>query len=143
MKTVILTVLFVLIGVFYASAQTGGKYKSGNFPDNLYKMTDSSELLNNPAIKMRLEKLLGKENYDSFMESFETVTPIKKSKSILFASGCLIHACNQLESAIAVNLVNQTIHAGIYRRGEKTKFFNEKRRASPANIKNWANRLPK
>lgn len=143
MKTIALLTLIVLTGGFYVSAQSARKYKSDEFMKNLRKMTDSQDLLSNFAIKTRLEKLLGKQNYESFLESFETVTPLKKSKSFLFASGCLIHACRQLESAIAVDLVNKTIHAGIYRRGEKTKFFNEKRRFSPAEIKHWANRLSK
>ena len=102
---------------------------------------DSDKILNNPVIKTRLKKLLGKKNYASFLESFETLTPIEKKGTILFSSGCLIHACTHLESAIAVDLVNKTIHAAIYRKGERTRYFNENGRRTPGAIKNWANRL--
>jgi len=143
MKKFIFCFLIVAICGLCVTAQTNRKYKNDELPADISKMTDadSMELLNNPAIKMRLKRLLGKKNYDSFLESFETVTPVEKKGVFLFASGCLIHACTQVESAIAVDLVNKTIHAAIYRRGEKTKFFNENGRATPKVIKNWAERL--
>jgi hypothetical protein len=102
---------------------------------------DSDKILNNAVIKTRLKKLLGKKNYASFFESFETLTPIEKNGDILFSSGCLIHACTQLESAVAIDLVNKTVHAGIFRRNEKTKYFNEKGRKTPKALKIWADRL--
>ena len=97
--------------------------------------------MENAIIKVRLKKLLGKKNYASFLESLETLNPIEKNGGILFSSGCLIHACTQLESAVAIDLVNKTIHAGIFRRNEKTKYFNENGRKSPKALKSWADRL--
>ena len=102
---------------------------------------DSDKILNNAVIKIRLKKLLGKKNYASFLESFETLTPIEKNGAILFSSGCLIHACTHLESAIAIELLNKTIHVGIFRRNEKTKYFNENGRKTPRALKSWADRL--
>lgn len=140
MKKIIL--LFVSIGVFSfcINAQTA---KNTKLPANINKMTngDSLKLLENPIIKLRLKKLLGKKNYDEFLESFETVTPIEQKGSFLFTSGCLIHACSKAESAIAIDLTNKTIHTSIYRLGEKTKYFNENRRKTPKAIRDWANRL--
>ena len=101
---------------------------------------DSNSLLKNPAIQTRMKKLLG-TNYDSFMESFETLNPITRNRDFLFSSGCLIHACTHLESAIAVDLVNLTIHAAIFHQDEKTRYFNEGDRATPEVIENWANNL--
>lgn len=102
---------------------------------------DSDKILQNPSIKNRLKILLGKTNYADFMESFETLTPIEKNGKILFASGCLIHACGHLESSIAINIVKNTIHAAIFRDDKKTKYFNEKAAKTPKSIKVWANRL--
>jgi hypothetical protein len=102
---------------------------------------DAAKILDNPIIKTRLKRLLGAKNYDAFFESFETLTPIEKNGNIIFSSGCLIHACTHLESAIAIDLANKTIHAAIYRDDEKTKYFNESGSKNPKSIANWANRL--
>ena len=79
---------------------------------------DSGRILDTPVIKSRLKAPLGKKNYAAFMESFESLTPIEKKGKVLFSSGCLIHACTQLESAVAIDLVRGTIHAAIFRRNE-------------------------
>lgn len=102
---------------------------------------DSTKILNDPVIKVRLKKLLGKTNYASFMESFETLTPITKDGNVLFASGCLIHACTHLESAIAIDLGNNTIHAAIYNDEKTTRFFNERSKRSPKPMIAWAKNL--
>jgi hypothetical protein len=101
---------------------------------------DSDSLLRNPVITARMKKLLGGQ-YDSFMESFETLTPVTKSGNLLFSRGCLIHACTHLESAIAIDLVKRTIHLAIFRQDEKTRYFNEDGWVTPKVIRDWANRL--
>ena len=101
---------------------------------------DSDSLLKNAAIQARMKKLL-RSKYDAFMESFETLNPVRKEGNFLFSSGCLIHACTHLESAIAVDLANQTVHAAIFRQDEKTRYFNEGGTATPAVIKDWAGNL--
>ena len=106
-----------------------------------WKDEDSGKILNNAVIKARLKKLLGAKNYASFMESFETLNPIVKKDTVLFSSGCLIHACTHLESAIAVDLADNTIHAAIYREDKKIKYFNERAAKTPQSIENWANHL--
>jgi hypothetical protein len=126
---------------FSVMAQTT-KTKRPALPTNIAVMAgqDSDKFLNNPAIKTRMKKLLGKE-YALFMESFETLNPITKKGNFLFSSGCLIHACTHLESAIAIDLINKTIHVAIFRQNEKDKYFNEDGKATPKVIRNWANNL--
>ena len=102
---------------------------------------DSAKILNDPAIKVRLKKLLGKKSYTSFMESFETITPITTDGNVLFASGCLIHACTHLESAVAIDLSDNTIHAAIYNDEKPMRFFNERSKKSPKPIIVWAKNL--
>ena len=102
---------------------------------------DSAKILNDPVIKIRLKKLLGKNSYASFMESFETLTPITKDGNFLFASGCLIHACTHLESAVAIDLSDNTIHAAIYNDEKTTRFFNERSKKLPKPIVAWAKKL--
>jgi hypothetical protein len=140
MKKLII-ILFVLVSAFGAFAQTKSQYP--DLPVNLAKWNgaDSDKILKNPAIKTRLKNLLGKKSYAAFLESWETQNPIIKKGNFLFSSGCLIHACGHAESAMAIDFVNQTIHVSIFRETEKTKYFNEKGRKTPASIKNWANRL--
>ncbi len=136
--------LFLITAIFGASAfaQTI-KSKIPALPVGIadWKGEDSDKILNDARIKIRLEKLLGKRNYASFMESFETLNPIEKNGGVIFSSGCLIHACTHLESAIAIDLVNNTIHAAIYNEEKKTRYFNEKGGKTPASITDWANRL--
>ena len=84
---------------------------------------------------------MGKTNYALFLGSFETVTPIRKDGNVLFASGCLIHACTHLESAIAIDLRDNTIHAAIYNDEKPTRYFNERRKKSPKPIAAWAKNL--
>ncbi len=136
--------LFLITALFGVSAFAQNiKPKVPALPADIFNWNDenSDKILHNAVIKTRLKKLLGKKNYASFLESFETLAPIEKNGKILFSSGCLIHACQHLESAIAVDLVNKTIHAAIYREDKQTKYFNEKAGKTPKSITNWANRL--
>ena len=102
---------------------------------------DSDKILGNDAITKRLKKLMGEKDYVSFLESFETISPIEKEGQFLFTSGCMIRACTRLESAIAIDLKNESIHAAIYNEIEATKFFDEKGSKTPATIIKWVNRL--
>ena len=131
----------ILVSCFAVTAQTA-KPKLPALPANLSSMAgrDSASLLNHPAIQTRMKHLLA-DMYGSFMESFETLNPVTREGNYLFSSGCLIHACTHLESAIAVDVVNRTIHAAIFRQGEQTRYFNEGGKATPGVIRGWANNL--
>jgi len=141
MKRTISLLLVTLVWCFSATGQTA-KTKRPALPSDIAATAgqDSDSLLKNSAIKARMKKLLGNK-YDSFMESFETLNPVAKKGSFLFSSGCLIHACTHLESAIAIDLVNRTIHVAIFRQNEKTRYFNEGGKATPEVIRGWANNL--
>ncbi len=141
MKQIVFAVAITLLMTgISAFAQTT---KSAELPAGIagWSGEDSDKLLNDPVIKTRLKKLLGKKNYAAFLDSFETLTPITKDGDVLFASGCLIHACTHLESAIAIDLKNNTIHAAIYNDEKRTRFFNERGKKTPAQIVDWAMRL--
>lgn len=130
-------VFFILVCAFGLSVQ------AQSLPANIAKWNgaDSDKILNNTTIKYRLKRLLGKKNYADFLESWETQNPITKKGKFLFSSGCLIHACGHIESAIAIDLRTKTIHTAIFREREKTRYFNERKKKTPNVIKNWANRL--
>jgi hypothetical protein len=142
MKQVIFLLLITAIFGGSVLAQNS-KTNSKALPAGIAEWTseDSDRILNDAGIKARLKKLLGKKNYPAFMESFETLTTIEKNGSILFSSGCLIHACTHVESAIAIDLANNTIHAAIFRDDKKTGYFNERGSKTPRIISNWADRL--
>jgi len=141
MKRTTSLLLITLVSCFSATAQTA-KTRRPALPSDIAAMAgqDSDSLLKNPVIRVRMKTLLGKK-YDSFLESFETLNPVTKEGNYLFSSGCLIHACTHLESAIAVDLVNRTVHAAIFRQDEKTRYFNEGGKATPEVIRDWANNL--
>ncbi|MDT5122193.1 MAG: hypothetical protein QOC96_1675 [Acidobacteriota bacterium] len=141
MKRTASLLLVAVVSCFSATAQTT-KTRRLALPSNIAATAgqDSDSLLKNPALQTRMKKLLGKK-YGSFMESFETLNPVTREGHFLFSSGCLIHACTHLESAIAVNLTTNTIHAAIFRQNEKTRYFNEGGKATPGVIRAWANHL--
>lgn len=101
----------------------------------------SDKLVSQPSINKRLQKLLGAENYEAFMGSFETLNAIERKGDVILGSGCMIRACTRLESALAVDLENKTIHAAIFNQIEETRYFNEKGAATPAALSEWARRL--
>lgn len=142
MKQIIYLLLITGILSVSAYAQTA-KPKVAALPAGIAGWSGeySDKLLKDPVIKTRLKKLLGTKNYAAFMDSFETLTPISKEGDVLFASGCLIHACTHLESAIAIDLKNNTIHAAIYNEEKPTRYFNERGRRTPAAIDAWAKNL--
>ena len=142
MKRIIYLLLITVALSVSVFAQTAKK-KVAALPTSVANLSgeSSDKLLNEPVIKLRLQKLLGKKSFASFMESFETLTPITKDGNFLFASGCLIHACTHLESSIAINLKNNTIHAAIFNDDKPTRFFNERSKKSPKPIVAWANKL--
>jgi hypothetical protein len=133
-------VLFVLLFAFGANAQTA-KSKRPVLPANIANFKDSFKLVNDAAVKSRLKKLLGKKGYADFLESWETINPIVKKDGILFASGCLIHACGHIESAIAIDLKTKTIHVGIFRQDETSKIYDEYQKKPPKVLSDWLNNL--
>jgi hypothetical protein len=141
MKRIASLLLMTIVLCFSATAQTA-KTRRAALPSDIAAMEgqDSDSLLKNPVIKGRMQRLLGNQ-YSSFMESFETLNPVRKEGTFLFSFGCLIHACTHLESAIAIDLTNKTIHAAVFRQTERTRYFNEGGRATPKAIRDWANNL--
>ncbi len=75
------------------------------------------------------------------METYEMKVPFKRVGNFLFSSGYLIHARTHLESAMAIDLVNKTIHAGIYREAMASRLFSEDKRPAPAVMKKWLRNL--
>jgi hypothetical protein len=117
--------------------------KVSGLPADIVKWVgeDASKLLENEIISDRLKALLGEKDQATFVEYLEVSNPIVKDGNFLFASGCMIHACTHLESAIAIDLVNNTIHAAIFNEIEDTKYFNERNTKSPRSIISWASDL--
>ena len=142
LKPIIYSCLLILIFGISVFAQKV-KTEDLGLPSDISKWVgeDSGKILNNAIITTRLKKLLGEKDYESFIESFETLNMIEKQKNFLFSSGCMIHACTRLESAIAIDLDNKTIHAAIFNEIEKTKFFNEKNEKTPELLIKWAKNL--
>ena len=138
----LLIVLLLTLTLYFAAAAQKPKPKSQTLPANTVALIgeDPDTLLSIKPINARFKALLGK-SYSDFMDSFETRGPFERKGNYLFSSGCLIHACTHLESAVAIDLVNHTIHAAIFRENEKVKYFNEDRRRTPSAIKEWANNL--
>ena len=140
-KSIIILFIFFVGIVGNGAAQTIKVQKDLPKDISSWNKRNSDTILENPSIKARLKRLLGKRIYKDFLESFETINPIEKKGDILFSSGCLIHACTHAESAIAIDFSKNTIHAAIFNEKRKTRYFNEKSSKTPRSISNWAKRL--
>ena len=76
MKRTASLLLIALVSCFSVLAQTA-KTRRPALPSDIAAVAgqDSNKLLKNPVIKARMQRLLGNQ-YDSFMESFETLNPV-------------------------------------------------------------------
>jgi hypothetical protein len=137
----LLILLMLLVSLVGTNAQIL-KPKRPALPKNLAQTVGQYpfEVLKNKAIDARLKTLLGK-NYETFFETFETQAPFKMKNKVLFSSGCLIHACRHLESAIAIDLKTKTIHVGIFRQDKTSKIFNEDQKSAPKILTDWFKNL--
>ena len=142
MRSIIFLCLIIIIFGVSAFAQQA-ETKVSDLPTEIVNLVgeDSDKILENEIIEVRLKKLLGEKDYATFAEYFETSKPIEKKGNLLFSSGCMIHACTHLEAAIAIDPVNNTIHAAIFNEIEPTKYFNENNAKTPESIINWSSRL--
>jgi hypothetical protein len=134
-------VLITLTLCIFANAQS--KVKTNSSATVNFSKSEGQypfELFKNKTVRSRIKKLLGK-NYSEFFDTFETQALFKKKGNFLFSSGCLIHACGHLESAIAIDLVTNTIHIGIFRQDERAKTFNENKRKTPKVLTVWFKNL--
>jgi hypothetical protein len=138
MKKIFTCFLLVLALCLMAGAQT----KRPPLPSNLTKYVDEYpvELMKVRAMKTRLRTLLGKQ-YSTFDEYLTVQVPIKQVGDFLFASGCLPHSCTISEAAFAIDVKNKRIHAVIYDKDEKPKFYNEDKSQTPEVLLTWLKEL--
>lgn len=64
------------------------------------------------GLKERLRNLLG-ANYQLFMERWDVTAPIEEQGAILFAEGCMAHACGSEESLLAIDTSKGVISCAI------------------------------
>jgi hypothetical protein len=134
MKKIFTCFLLVLALCLMAGAQI----KRPPLPSNLTKYVDEYpvELMKVRAMKTRLRALLGKK-YSTFDEYLTVQSPMTQVGDFLLASGYLPHSCTISESAFAIDLKNKRIHAVIYDKDEKPKFYNEDKAETPDVLLNW------
>jgi hypothetical protein len=101
-------------------------------PSNLGKYVDQYpvELMKVPAVKSRLKVLLGKR-YSDFVYSIDVQSPMKMDGDLLFANGCMAHACTVNEAAFVIDLKNKRIHAVLYEKDKPPMYFNEDKAPTP------------
>jgi hypothetical protein len=136
MKKVFILVILSIIATSVVMSQTGPKRPA--LPNNLAKYVDEYpvELMKVTSVKRRLRTLLGKR-YSDFEHAISVQSPIKRQGDILFASGCLAHACTINEAAFVIDLKNKRIHAVIYEKDSPAQFFNEDKAPTPQILLDW------
>lgn len=80
-------------------------------------------LLDNPLIKERLDKMLG-DDYSDFRKYWEVETPIVVEDSVLATSGCEQHNCAANQYILQIDLRNNNIN--VYHFGLDSKEYAEK-----------------
>jgi hypothetical protein len=142
MQKLILSILILTSFGLCVFAQKSSNPKPPPLPNNLVKYVDEypEKLMKVPAVKTRLKLLLGK-NYSTFDSNLTVQAPMKEVGDFLFASGCLPHSCTISEAAFVIDLKNKRIHAVIYEKDVKPKFYNEDKAATPEILLNWVNKL--
>lgn len=81
------------------------------------------QLLDNPLIKSRLEKLLGDE-YSNFRKFWMVETPILIEDNILYSTGCEQHNCAANQYVLEIDLSQNNIN--VYHFGADVKSYVEK-----------------
>ena len=139
-----LSILLGLTIILSGAAMAQNVAKHPALPGNLMKYIDEYpvELMKVPSVKARLKTLLGKR-YADFDISIAVQSPITKVGDFLFASGCMPHVCTINEAAFVIDLKNKRIHAAIYEKDTRTKFFNEDKAPTPQILLDWVEELKK
>jgi hypothetical protein len=88
------------------------------------------------GLKQRLTNLLG-SNYQLFMERWDVTGPIEDDGGILFAEGCMAHACGSEESLLAIDTSKGIIYCAVLSDsfGGKIKTFYESNSSVPTVMK--------
>lgn len=87
-----------------ANARSGGETEAEDLR-RLHKYAGqyAGDLFKNEAgLRERLKSLLG-QNYKLFMERWDVTAPIEDDGRVLFAEGCMAHACTSEESLLAID----------------------------------------
>jgi len=77
---------------------------SGQYANDMFK--------NEAGLRERLKSLLG-PNYKLFMERWDVTSPIEDDGNILFAEGCMAHACTSDESLLAIDTSKGIIYCAV------------------------------
>lgn len=94
-----------------------------------------AKLVEKGALKGRLEKLLG-GRMTELTGCLQTSPPIEIKGDILFAEGCMAHACSINEAAVCVDLKQGSVHACILNDGTVT-CFSESGTTKPQALIDW------
>lgn len=81
------------------------------------------KLLDNPALKKRLEDLLG-SRFTFLKDTWAVETPIEIKNNVFVATGCQAHNCSSTNFIIVVDLTKNVIYAGV-REEDKVKTYSE------------------
>lgn len=103
---------------------------TGQYANDMFK--------NEAGLRERLKSLLGR-NYQLFMERWDVTAPIEDDGRILFAEGCMAHACGSEESLLAIDTSRGIISCAILSDeslGGKFKTYSEGNSSLPPVMKN-------
>lgn len=104
------------------------KKLNGKYPYNV-------KLLDNPALKKRLQKLLG-NRFTFLKKTWAVETPIEIKNNVFVAKGCETHNCSSTNFIIVVNFTKNILYAGV-REEDKVKTYSEDG-SMPEQLNEWA-----
>jgi hypothetical protein len=105
----------------------------------LQAIRDGDSVFRHPAVRARIEKLIGAERYGFLRRVWQMGGSVENAGGVLYTSSCQVHSCGPQGSGamLAVDLKEQTISVGLRRDGE-VKTFAEKPGKLPKGLVEWA-----
>lgn len=88
------------------------------------KYPDEVDLLEDPRLRQRMEKLLG-DKYEFLIRNFNVVSPIKIEKDGLIASGFPYHSLEHIDFTIVYDFLDDTMYVKVTEDGE-SRIYSEK-----------------
>jgi hypothetical protein len=137
-----ISLLSIVVMAISTGVATGQPARRPALPRNLIQYVGEYpvELMKVRSVKIRLKNLLGKSYYD-FDTSISVQHLMTKEGDLLFATGCMAHACTINEAAFAIDLKHKRIHAVIFEKDAAPRFFNEDRAPTPQILLDWVKEL--
>lgn len=100
------------------------------------KLAHTVGLLEKPAFKRRLERLVGQKHYLFMQRNWQIDPPMEFANGVFVAEACQRHSCGFTDFMVIYDFNQNKLFAGI-RRNRVVKTYAEKGGTLPARLEKW------